>query len=277
MTEENMKSGAGLENEKEETVDVETKNASESDNLKNASDAKEKVEKPVSPKICKNCSSLLTEDERFCPTCGAEYKEEIPGEKVKRVCNNCGAEIPIEAAFCMECGTPYQEQPKVIFCKNCGAELSPDKKFCGKCGTPIVIQQRNVNSQNKKSFRLRDFGGPNAKNSPIQYMLLPLKKYATFKGRSRRAEYWWFMLAVGVAIYVICPIIGYAISATIASILYGAISLGCFIPTLAAGWRRMHDVGKSGAYLLIPIYNIILACKPGVVGPNQYGPDPKQS
>jgi uncharacterized membrane protein YhaH (DUF805 family) len=37
----------------------------------------------------------------------------------------------------------------------------------------------------------------------------------------------------------------------------------------------MHDVGKSGWFLLIPIYNLILACTNGETGANQYGPDPK--
>ena len=37
----------------------------------------------------------------------------------------------------------------------------------------------------------------------------------------------------------------------------------------------MHDVGKSGWFLLIPIYNLILACTEGFKGDNEYGADPK--
>ena len=48
-----------------------------------------------------------------------------------------------------------------------------------------------------------------------------------------------------------------------------------FIPSLSAGVRRMHDVGKSGWYLLIPIYSLILAFTAGETGTNKYGPDPK--
>ena len=58
-------------------------------------------------------------------------------------------------------------------------------------------------------------------------------------------------------------------------ILYMLYSLGTFLPALAAGVCRMHDVGKSGWFLIIPIYNLILAVTPGQVGENQYGPDPK--
>jgi uncharacterized membrane protein YhaH (DUF805 family) len=38
----------------------------------------------------------------------------------------------------------------------------------------------------------------------------------------------------------------------------------------------MHDVNKSGWYILIPIYNLILCCTDGTNGPNDYGPDPKR-
>lgn len=48
------------------------------------------------------------------------------------------------------------------------------------------------------------------------------------------------------------------------------------LPTISAAVRRMHDVGKSGWYLLVPIYNLILACTDSEKGPNKYGEDPKQ-
>jgi uncharacterized membrane protein YhaH (DUF805 family) len=59
------------------------------------------------------------------------------------------------------------------------------------------------------------------------------------------------------------------------SILMIVFYLGILIPLIAAGVRRLHDVGKSGWYLLIPIYNLILALTPGQMGANEYGPDPK--
>jgi uncharacterized membrane protein YhaH (DUF805 family) len=37
----------------------------------------------------------------------------------------------------------------------------------------------------------------------------------------------------------------------------------------------MHDVGKSGWFVLIPIYNFILAITEGNKGENEFGPDPK--
>lgn len=48
-----------------------------------------------------------------------------------------------------------------------------------------------------------------------------------------------------------------------------------FGASLAVGVRRMHDVGKSGWFLLIPIYSLILAVTEGEKGTNRYGKDPK--
>ena len=59
------------------------------------------------------------------------------------------------------------------------------------------------------------------------------------------------------------------------TILSNIYSLAVLIPSIAVGVRRMHDLGKSGWFLLIPIYNLILACTPGVTGDNEYGNDHK--
>ena len=59
------------------------------------------------------------------------------------------------------------------------------------------------------------------------------------------------------------------------SIINSLFSLAILVPVIAAGVRRMHDVGKSGWYILFPIYNLILAFTEGDQGTNQYGLDPK--
>lgn len=57
-----------------------------------------------------------------------------------------------------------------------------------------------------------------------------------------------------------------------ASMLY---LFGILIPSIAVSIRRMHDVGVSGWYILVPIYSFILAFTEGEKGENKYGPDPK--
>jgi uncharacterized membrane protein YhaH (DUF805 family) len=58
-------------------------------------------------------------------------------------------------------------------------------------------------------------------------------------------------------------------------VLNAAYLILMIIPSIAVGVRRMHDVGKSGWFLLVPIYNIILTFQEGERNENEYGPDPK--
>ena len=98
-----------------------------------------------------------------------------------------------------------------------------------------------------------------------------LKKYAVFEGRARRKEYWYFSLfffLFAVAILMI----GVMARNTW---LYPIYVLALIIPSLAVGVRRMHDVNRSGWYILIPIYSLILCFTKGTEGPNDYGVDPK--
>ena len=86
-------------------------------------------------------------------------------------------------------------------------------------------------------------------------------KYFVVAGRASRSEYWWFYL-VYLLFYV-------AFSATESNIfLIGVIAT--LIPLLTAGIRRMHDVDKSGWFLLIPFYNLVLAVTEGTPGPNRF-------
>jgi uncharacterized membrane protein YhaH (DUF805 family) len=105
----------------------------------------------------------------------------------------------------------------------------------------------------------------------MNYYLKVLQNYANFNGRARRSEYWYFVL-FNIIASVVLTIVGITIKNNILSNLY---SLAILIPSIAVGVRRMHDVGKSGWFILIPIYNLILACTNGVEGENEYGADPK--
>ena len=107
----------------------------------------------------------------------------------------------------------------------------------------------------------------------FEYFVKVYKNYANFEGRARRSEYWYFTLFYYL-IAIVLVFVDQAIGSEI-GIVGLFFALGSIIPSIAVGVRRMHDVGKSGWYLLIPIYNLILACTNGDTGTNQYGPDPK--
>ncbi|MEK7890617.1 DUF805 domain-containing protein [Burkholderia contaminans] len=112
-----------------------------------------------------------------------------------------------------------------------------------------------------------------------------LNKYATFEGRARRAEYWYFVLLTTV-LSIAAQIIGVAgrdgglITLLLLAVL-ALISLALIIPGIAVSVRRLHDTGRSGWFLLlglIPVVGGILllvwTCSRGTEGPNRFGADP---
>ena len=108
----------------------------------------------------------------------------------------------------------------------------------------------------------------------MNYYLKVLKNYAKFNGRARRKEYWFFFL-INTLISAVFITISLDPKLSEVVIFSGVYSLAVLIPSIAVAVRRMHDVGKSGWFLLIPIYNLILALTEGEKGENQYGSDPK--
>lgn len=115
----------------------------------------------------------------------------------------------------------------------------------------------------------------------FDWYLIPWKKYATFDGRARRSEYWYFTL-----INILIMQIFYSIESTgttfglffLMSILFGVASA---IPTMAVGVRRLHDIGRSGWWLLInvvPLFGqlvfLVFTLMPSEPGANRYGQNP---
>lgn len=113
----------------------------------------------------------------------------------------------------------------------------------------------------------------------MNWYIKVLKQYAVFNGRARRKEYWMFFLFNIIIVMILGFIEGITdINPTSDdSILASIYQLAILIPSIAVGVRRMHDVGKSGWFLLIPIYNFILAVTDGDKGSNEYGADPKEN
>lgn len=109
----------------------------------------------------------------------------------------------------------------------------------------------------------------------FNYYLEVLKKYAQFDGRARRSEYWYYTLVNLIITLVLTFGFQSIVGLSGLLIIKNVYSLATLIPSIAVGIRRMHDVGKSGWYILIPFYNLYLACQDSVYGTNAYGPNPK--
>ena len=106
----------------------------------------------------------------------------------------------------------------------------------------------------------------------IEAIKLFFTRYADFKGRSRRSEYWWASLATFIVTSVLTAIIPN---------LVGVWNLVILVPSIAICIRRLHDIGKSGWWYLInfiplvgQILMLIWACKDSTED-NQWGPNPK--
>jgi len=95
----------------------------------------------------------------------------------------------------------------------------------------------------------------------MEWMIMPLKRFAEFSGRSRRKEYWMFVLlqmlilipAAILAILMGGPVEDPAnpFGSTAILIVLGVYFLVFFIPGLAVQVRRFHDQDKSGWFILL--------------------------
>ena len=143
----------------------------------------------------------------------------------------------------------------------------------------------------------------------MDWMLLPLRRYADFQGRSRRKEYWMFVL-LNVIVYIILGVLAFGVFGSAESfaqidpedtaaayslffsgggLLFVVWWVAVLVPTIAVGVRRLHDRNMSGWWYLgltvasmIPLVGalagialFVLMLLPGTPGPNRFGADPK--
>ncbi len=120
----------------------------------------------------------------------------------------------------------------------------------------------------------------------MHWMLMPVKRYAEFSGRSRRMEYWMFQVflwLVYFAIIVLMMVVGGGammgvgsgnpnaiLAAGGAVMIVGAIyflfALAMLIPSIAVAVRRLHDTNRSGWWLLAPLAGYVVMFVGAAVG-----------
>ncbi len=122
----------------------------------------------------------------------------------------------------------------------------------------------------------------------MEWYLKVMKQYADFNGRARRKEYWMFLLfniIFALVAMLVDNLLGMRINEQIPyGYLYLLYGLATFIPGIAVGVRRLHDVGKSGWWYLIAfipliggLYLLYLFIQDGTPGSNEYGVNPKEN
>ena len=119
----------------------------------------------------------------------------------------------------------------------------------------------------------------------VNWYLEVLKKYAQFSGRSRRKEYWYFVLInliIAFSLSFVDQLTGTFNAESGLGLLSGIYNLAVLIPSIAVGFRRLHDTGRSAWWLLlllIPVVGLIVIivffAQDGQQEENKYGSSPK--
>ncbi len=119
----------------------------------------------------------------------------------------------------------------------------------------------------------------------MNWFITALKKYAVFSGRSRRSEYWYFILfylIIYIALAVIDGVTGSFDSKSGIGLLTSIFALALLIPSLSVSVRRLHDTDRSGWWLLIgfipligAIVLIVFFVQDSGAGTNRFGSNPK--
>jgi uncharacterized membrane protein YhaH (DUF805 family) len=108
------------------------------------------------------------------------------------------------------------------------------------------------------------------------------ENYATFSGRAPRSAYWWFAVFIASADLIAAVADSVVFGPGTRIPLFGLIAaVALFLPALAVGVRRLHDLDRSAWGLLIALVPIIGAvvlivwyCTRGTDGTSRYGSDP---
>lgn len=118
-----------------------------------------------------------------------------------------------------------------------------------------------------------------------QAVRMAFDSYCRFQGRSSRSEYWWWVLFVAIlsfCIGIIEGILGFSMTAV--QTTSGILSLVLLLPGLGLSVRRLHDIGKSGWWVLlgfIPVVGAIILitwfARNSEMTENRYGPVPNMA
>lgn len=163
-----------------------------------------------------------------------------------------------------------------MFCPKCGNILEDGAKFCSSCGARVeTYNETKVNEpcHNHEEIPYMNTASNGTRSLDVMSALkLVFGRLTDFNGRSRRSEYWWTALVLGLA---------QGILTSMFESLTNPLQLIGMLLLLAVSVRRLHDVGKSGWWYLfnfLPVIGQIILLIQMVrdsAPDNRYGPNPK--
>ena len=104
-----------------------------------------------------------------------------------------------------------------------------------------------------------------------------INKYGSATGRASRSEYWWFILFCNL-VDGAAKIVDVFVFPQYPPILEVIVGLALLLPNTAVMIRRLHDVGRSGRWILIAVTGVGLivliywTITRGEKGGNRFGP-----
>lgn len=231
------------------------------------------------------------------------------GLMIMAFCDNCGMELSDDAKFCENCGAPRmqaashqqaaQQQPQQ-YQQSQGYQQSQQYDFGGSQSSQSTqYSYGNQQTQSTASDYTSgssyssgsSYGAGGFSTDPVpspgfvESVQTCFAKYADFNGRARRSEYWYFVL-FSMICSVVLGIVGNMIFGAPedggSNMLQLIFTLATFIPSLAVSFRRLHDIDKSGTWVLLnlipcigQIVLIVFCATDSIPGENRYGKSPK--
>lgn len=121
--------------------------------------------------------------------------------------------------------------------------------------------------------------------TPFDCYLNAWRRYVDFSGRSRRREYWFFVLfnvLISIGLSIVDSVLGLGNIEAGLGVLSSLYGLAVLLPSLSYAVRRCHDIGRSGWWLLLlvipligPLVILIFMLMDSEPGSNSFGPNPK--
>lgn len=137
-----------------------------------------------------------------------------------------------------------------MFCHSCGSMMHRTARACPRCGAPPAMRA--------ELSRMDSEPGEPVIDSFTSATRSCFAKFATFRGRANRSEFWYFYLFYMCVVFAF-DLLGYFSGAVLLRAAFSIFSLVMIMPLLSVSVRRVHDQDKSGAYILIGVFGSLIS------------------